>query len=552
MGKHKDDCTCKHDHKHDHKHGECCGKHEHEHKHGDGECCCHGHEEGHVCQAPQRAEEFRALQRELWTRSYLLKITEFDGATVAPENAAPARGEAMAALAGEHHQVLTSERAQKLVHKLNKAISKGKLADAQLADEVRVFERDQREAMAFPKEEVEAWSRLTCEADAVWHKAKLANDWDSFEPYIDRMVEALKRQAGYLDSARDPYDVWLDQYERGMDAAAYDKFFSQVRETVVPLVRDITERGEQPQADFLTARVPESVQRGLSFDLMKLVGLDMASTTLAFTEHPFSEGFSVGDARVATHIYEDNLMSNVYSIIHEAGHAIYELGVDPSYAFTCLEGGTSMGIHESQSRFFENTIGRSRAFMGPLLALLRKHAPEVYNNVDEDALYRAVNIAQPSLIRTEADELTYPLHIMIRYEIERMLFSGEATAKDVPALWAQKTKQYLGLDVPTHTEGALQDTHWSGGAFGYFPSYALGSAYDAQYVPAMRAAGIDLEGACASGDLAPVRTWLGDNIWRFGRGKDAPELIAGACGAPFDATFFCDYLSTKFRDLYKL
>ena len=312
------------------------------------------------------------------------------------------------------------------------------------------------------------------------------------------------------------------------------------------------ERGEQPQADFLTARVPESVQRNLSFDLMKLVGLDMASTTLAFTEHPFSEGFSVGDARVATHIYEDNLMSNVYSVIHEAGHAIYELGVAPAYAFTCLEGGTSMGIHESQSRFFENTVGRSRAFMGPLLALLRKHAPEVYNNVDEDALYRAVNIAQPSLIRTEADELTYPLHIMIRYEIERMLFSGEATAKDVPALWAQKTKQYLGLDVPTHTEGALQDTHWSGGAFGYFPSYALGSAYDAQYVPAMRAAGIDLEGACASGDLAPVRTWLGDNIWRFGRGKDAPELIAGACGAPFDATFFCDYLSTKFRDLYKL
>ena len=141
---------------------------------------------------------------------------------------------------------------------------------------------------------------------------------------------------------------------------------------------------------------------------------------------------------------------------------------------------------------------------------------------------------------------------MIRYEIERMLFSGEATAKDVPALWAQKTKQYLGLDVPTHTEGALQDTHWSGGAFGYFPSYALGSAYDAQYVPAMRAAGIDLEAACAAGDLAPVRTWLGNNIWRFGRGKDAPELITGACGAPFDATFFCDYLSAKFRDLYKL
>ena len=165
---------------------------------------------------------------------------------------------------------------------------------------------------------------------------------------------------------------------------------------------------------------------------MKLVGLNLDDTTLAFTEHPFSEGFAVGDARIATHIYENDCISNVFSIIHEAGHAMYELGVNPAYARTCLEGGTSMGIHESQSRFFENTVGRSRAFMGPLLEVLRRHAPEVYGDVDEDTLYHAVNIAQPSLIRTEADELTYPLHVMVRYEIERMLFAGEATAKRHP------------------------------------------------------------------------------------------------------------------------
>lgn len=260
----------------------------------------------------------------------------------------------------------------------------------------------------------------------------------------------------------------------------------------------------------------------------------------------------MGDARVATHIYEDNLLSNVYSVIHEAGHASYELGVNPAYAHTCLEGGTSLGIHESQSRFFENTAGRSRAFMTPLLALLRKHVPEVYGSVSEDELYRAVNIATPSLIRTEADELTYPLHIMIRYDIERMLFAGEATAKDVPALWAKLTKQYLGLDVPNDTLGALQDTHWSGGSFGYFPTYALGSAYDAQYVPAMERAGVDLEGACAAGDLAPVRAWLRENIWQWGRGKDADELVENACGAPFDAAFYCDYLAKKFSELYSL
>ena len=294
------------------------------------------------------------------------------------------------------------------------------------------------------------------------------------------------------------------------------------------------------------------MQKALSFDLMELVGLDLPDTTLAFTEHPFSEGFAQGDARIATHIYEDNLMSNVYSIIHEAGHSMYELGVNPAYAFTCLEGGTSMGIHESQSRFFENTVGRSREFMGPLLTLLRKHVPDVYNGVSEDELYRAVNIAQPSLIRTEADELTYPLHIMVRYEIERLLFAGEATARDIPSLWNAYMKEYLGIDVPDNARGCLQDTHWSGGSFGYFPTYALGSAYDAMFVPAMCGDGVDVDGACAAGDLAPIREWLRRNIWQWGRAKDAPELIRDACGMPFSARYYCSYLEAKFTELYGL
>lgn len=494
----------------------------------------------------------RALEGKLWTREYLMKIAEFDGATIAPENGAAARGDAMGALAGEHHELLTSSDACALVSELEASVAASELTDPQVVAEVRTLARDQREARALPTEEVEAWSRLTCEADAVWHKAKNANDWASFEPYVGRIVETLKRHAGYVDPTRDPYDVWLDQYERGMDARAYDQFFDAVRQTVVPLVHAIGERGTQPEAPFLTAHVPDAVQRAMSFDLMKLVGLDLADTCLAFTEHPFSEGFAVGDARVTTHIYEDNLLSNVYSVIHEAGHASYELGVNPAYARTCLEGGTSLGIHESQSRFFENTAGRSRAFMTPLLALLRCHVPEVYGTVSEDELYRAVNIAQPSLVRTEADELTYPLHIMIRYDIERLLFSGEATAKDIPALWAQKTREYLGLDVPNDTLGCLQDTHWSGGSFGYFPTYALGSAYDAQYVPAMERAGVDLDAACAAGDLAPVRAWLRENIWQWGRGKDAGELVEAACGAPFDATFYCNYLAKKFGELYQL
>ena len=294
------------------------------------------------------SRKLRRLERKLWTREYLLKIAEFDGATIAPANGetgAEARGEAMAALAGAHHALLTSEKSRDLVRSLEKAARKGKIS-GQLADEVRVLARDQREASAVPTEEEAAWTRLVCEADAVWHRAKAANDWASFEPYVDRIVAALKQRAERLDASRDPYDVMLDQYERGLTAAQFDAFCEQVRATVVPLVHGIVQRGYQPDASFLSDRVPDAVQRQISFDLIDLVGIDRADTALAFTEHPFSEGFAPGDARIATHIYEDNLISNVYSIIHEAGHAIYELGVDPDYAYTRLAGGTSMGIHD--------------------------------------------------------------------------------------------------------------------------------------------------------------------------------------------------------------
>ena len=493
---------------------------------------------------------FKDLQRQIRQKRYLMSVLEFDGETVAPANGAAARAEAMGSLAGEMHELLTSEASVELVSALKEGAVGGAL-DSQTAAELCVFARDQREARAIPTEEEIAWSRLTSEANAVWHDAKQADDWASFEPYVERIVETLHRRAAQLDPTRNAYDVLLDQYERGMDTAAYDAFFAQVKESVVPLVREIAAM-PAPELPFRTAPVARPVQLALSRDLLALEGLDMAGCALSEVEHPFSDGFAPGDVRVTTHIYENDALSNVFSILHEGGHAIYEQNVDSAYAWTCLDEGTSMGIHESQSRFFENIIGRSRAFAGPLLGVLRAHAPEVYGEVTEDDLYRAANLAHPQLIRMEADELTYPLHIMVRYDIERALFVGEARVADIPALWRDLMKSYLGVDVPNDTLGCLQDTHWSGGSFGYFPSYALGSAYGAQYVDAMTRAGIDVDAACAAGDLAPVRGWLCENIWRWGRSKDAPELIRDSCGAPFDATYYCNYLVKKFTKLYGL
>lgn len=494
--------------------------------------------------------QFKRLQRDLWCREYLTSVLDYDGETSAPERGAAARAEAMGALSEEHHRLLTSQTARDLVAELSREAEAGALDDA-TATELKVFARDQREALAIPTDEVAAWTRLTSEANAVWHKAKLANDWESFEPYIDRIVEVLKRHASYLDDSRDPYDVWLDQYERGMDAARYDAFFAQVRATVVPLVHEISSM-ETPRPSFLSAHVPAPAQMAIARDLLALEGLDLAGTALDCVEHPFSDGFAPGDVRVTTHIYEDDAMNSVFSVLHEGGHAIYEQNVDAIYDYTCVAHGTSMGIHESQSRFFENYVGRGRAFMGPLLAVMRRHAPEAYADVSEDDLYRAANRAQPGLIRMDADELTYPLHIMLRYDIERMLFSGEATAHDIPALWAKLTRDYLGLDVPDNARGCLQDTHWSGGSFGYFPSYALGSAYGAQFLDAMLEDGVDVACALAAGELGPIATWLREKIWRWGRGKDAEQLMVEACGSPFDASHYCAYLERKFRELCSL
>lgn len=237
--------------------------------------------------------DFKHLQRNLWTRKYLTSILDFDGETVAPPLGATARAEAMGVLAEEEHALTCSQAAQDMVAELTRAAEAGEL-DEQTATELAVFARDQREALALPADEVASWARLTSEANAVWHKAKADNDWATLAPYIDRIVEALKRQASYLDSTRDPYDVWLDQYERGMDTAAYDAFFTQVKETVVPLVHEIAEHDHEELPSFMTAHVPSSVQLQIARDLLELEGLDMEGCALACVEHPFSDGFCAG------------------------------------------------------------------------------------------------------------------------------------------------------------------------------------------------------------------------------------------------------------------
>ena len=478
------------------------------------------------------------LERTLFSLRYAIDEIGSLGPVIDPPKATAERGEALAELERARVEALCAPDAGDVLERL---AAVPELLSATQRAQIRVLARDRDALVRIPADEQAAFSRLTCEAEDVWRRAKSVGDWEAFSPYLDRIVEARLRMAAARDDARDPYDVWLDEYEPGCDAAFYDRFFSQVKDCVVPLLADCMASTRKPGRSWELAR-----------DLVALEGVDEKALWLGRTEHPFTGGPSTGFVLIASHAYEDDVLSNVFSMLHEGGHALYEQGVDPAYRYTSLRGGTSMGMHEAQSRFFENLVGRSEAFAPTLLGALTARFPGRFARVTPRQLYLAENCAEPGLIRTEADELTYPLHILVRYEIERALFSGEATAADVPRLWAEKYRAYLGVEVPDHARGALQDTHWAGGDFGYFPTYALGSAYGAQLKVAMVRDGVDFDGACAAGDLAPIRAWLGEKIWQWGRSKDSGELIEGACGEPFSPTYYTDYLTAKFSKIYGL
>ena len=492
-------------------------------------------------------ETLERIEQKLFAFRYAMEVVGMNGDTIDPPTAAEGRGEALALLEEEYIALLCAPSTGELLERLA-----AQDLDEMQAAQVKVLSRDRALQVDVPPAEQAALTKLINEATHVWHLSKPVNDWDAFEPYLDKLVEAQRRIALIRKPAQDPYDTMLQDFEPGTDRTSYDAFFDAVKDQVVPLVGDIVARGWQPDRSCIEGNFDEAKQKELATELARLIGVRLDSLHIADTEHPFEGSPTSQQSIIANHVYEDNLFASVFSMLHEGGHALYDQGVNPAYDYTCLQSGTSSGMHESQSRFFENIVGRSEAFMPVLISTLEKFFPGRFANTDPRELYCAVNRAEPGLIRIEADELTYPLHIIVRYEIERLLVAGEASAKDVPGLWAEKMHQYLGVDVPDHSRGALQDVHWSGGSFGYFPSYALGSAYSSQFKDRMVELGMDFDAVLASGDLQPIRDWLSANVWTYGRGKDPDEIIPAACGAPFDPSHYTNYLVKKFSDIYGL
>ena len=486
------------------------------------------------------------LQKKLYAYQAASSSLYLDATTTAPKDTAEGRGVALGVLAGEEHKLLTAPETGAL---LNLLWDQKDHLDQLHRRQVEELRRSCTQLTRIPADEYMEYAVLVNEADDVWHRAKEASDFELFRPVLEKLVAFNIKFAGYYDSTKAPYDALLNEYERGVDMAYLDKFFATLRQRIVPLLHAVMEK-EQPDDSFLRRHYPAQAQREFSDYLMDVLGLDRAHCTIGETEHPYTLEFNNKDVRITTHYYEGNVDFSMYSVIHEGGHAKYELGICDEVQYTCLAGGVSMGVHESQSRFYENLIGRSLPFIQAIFPKMREFFPEQLADVTAEQFYRAVNKAQPSLIRTEADELTYCLHVMVRYEIEKQLIGGTLAVKDVPETWNRLYKEYLGIDVPDDKRGCLQDSHWSGGSFGYFPSYALGSAYGAQMLRNMEK-DIDVWGPVSRGDLSAVSAWLGEKIHRYGGLMEPADVVRNACG-DFDPTVFADYLEQKYSKLYGL
>ena len=493
----------------------------------------------------QALNTLRALEQTSCAYDHAMEVLYVDSVTAAPKDTAEGRGKTMAILSEVNYSHLTNPENEKLYDFLEQHSSElDEVSRREVQLGRRIFERNSR----IPADEYVKYQVLINDAQPAWERAKNTNDFELFRPYLEQIVETNRRFAAYYDPTKSPYDALLNEYERGTDAGQLDEFFSELRRSIIPLISKIS--GCRPiDASFLYRPCPIEQQRILSDYIMDVMGIDRSHCSIAETEHPFTTNFSNKDVRITTHYYENSFTSSLYSVLHEGGRALYELGAEDRYNYTFVAGGISMGIHESQSRFYENIIGRSQEFIFAIYPKLKELFPQQLDDVTPEMLFRAVNRVTPSLIRLDADELTYCMHIMVRYELEKQLIDGSLAVKDLPSAWNKLYKEYLGLDVPSDSMGCLQDSHWSGGGIGYFPSYALGGAYGAQMLSVMEKDIPDLWQRVAALDLSAVTEWLRAHIHRHAKLYEPRELFENSCGR-FQPKYYIEYLTKKYTKLY--
>lgn len=488
-------------------------------------------------------EQLRSRLYDLNALQSAIAIFEWDQQVFMPPGGAEARSEHVGALSRMHHELLTSDDTRRLLEKST--------ADAEGDDVamVRVVKRDLDLATKIPADLVAKKARLAALAHEKWVRARATNDFPSFAPLLEQMFDIARQEAEYLGYTEHIYDALLDQYEEGATADDCTRMFETIKGPMVALIKAIK---DQPEIDDskLYGDWDESKQRAFTEYLAREIGYDFDRGRQDTAAHPFCTGWSVGDIRITTR-FKPYLGSAVFGTLHESGHAMYEQGSPAKWDRTPLAGGVSLGCHESQSRTWENIVGRSKAFWKRYLPQLQRAFPEM-NAFDLDSFYRAINKVEPSFIRVEADEMTYNLHVMTRFELECDLLTCKIAIKDLPEAWNAKYAEYLGITPKTDSEGCLQDVHWSGGSIGYFPTYSMGNLISYQIWTALQKDLGDTDALIEKGDFKSIREWLTDRMYSKGRYYKPKELIERITGKPMGADDYLRGLTAKYTEIYRL
>lgn len=496
----------------------------------------------------EKLKEFNEYMKTVECTKQALSLVYWDKVVCMPKKAADGRAEVIGFLSEQIFNLQTSKEVRDFIKYFED--HNNRLEDAQKAI-IKTIKKEYNETKKIPVERYKEFVILAAKSEGAWEEAKEKNDFEIFKPYLEKVVDFQKEFIGYWGYKENKYNTLLDKYEEGITVEILDKVFGALRYSVVDILNRIKASKINIDSELLKGVYNKEKQKELSLYLLDVIGFDKEAGRLDESAHPFTTNFSNKDVRLTTHYYEDNLLSSVYSTIHEGGHGIYEQGISDKLSDTPIAVGASMGIHESQSRFYENIIGRSEEFLKFIFGDVKKYFPNLEGMGFED-FYRVVNRVEPSLIRTEADELTYSIHVIIRYEIEKALFNDEITVAELPRVWREKYKEYLGVEPENDAEGVLQDIHWSDGSFGYFPSYALGNLYGAQFLNKMKDSIPNISELMRNGDISPITNWLKENIHQYGAIYSPKELILKVTGEELNPNYFIKYLEEKYSKVYSI
>ncbi len=473
-------------------------------------------------------------------------IIYWDMRTNIPSKAGESRGKVLEYLSSEAFKMITSPKVGEFINDLTPYKDEMNKVEQRILQEL---EKNYNETKKIPQDRYVEYVGLCSNSELAWEKAKDASDFEIFKPYLEKVVEFQKEFINYWGYKNDKYDTLLDKYELGLTTEKLDKIFSELRDGIIEVLNKIKGSKKKLNRDFLYGHFNEGKQKELSLFILNKIGFDMEAGRLDVSVHPFTTNFGNKDVRLTTNYHEDEFTSALFSTIHEGGHGIYEQNISDDLESTGLQQGASMAIHESQSRFYENILGRSREFCSYLLPVAKEYFSD-FKDVTLDEFYEAMNYVETSLIRTEADELTYGLHIIIRYEIEKDLINGRITVNELKDTWNKKYKEYLGVEPKNDAEGILQDMHWSDGSFGYFPSYALGNLYGAQMFNTLLKENPNAMEEVKNGNLSNITKWLNEKVHVHGAIYTPEELIMRITGEELNAKYFIDYLKNKYYNLY--